>query len=274
MKSYVGEDMLYYLYIAIGLFVALTATTVQSFVGNWFWPWAVALCTLLVFDLCVLVHIAICTFLSFFVNLNKPIHTQNRFFYEILAQTAVLFLKIMRVRIKVTGREYIPEDGKFLLVCNHISWLDPAIAIVLLRRYHIAFISRKENYSYPIANKYLYKAACLALDRENNREALKTINKAAEFLKDGVCAIGIYPEGWVTKTGELQEFRHGAFRIAKKGEAPVVVVHLSGAERILKKPLWRRCTVNFDIKGIIPKEFVAEHKTNEISDAAREIMLN
>ena len=113
--------MLYYLYIAIGLFVALTATTVQSFVGNWFWPWAVALCTLLVFDICVLVHIAICTFLSFFVNLNKPIHTQNRFFYEILAQTAVLFLKIMRVRIKVTGREYIPEDGKFLLVCNHIS---------------------------------------------------------------------------------------------------------------------------------------------------------
>lgn len=171
-------------------------------------------------------------------------------------------------------REYIPEDGKFLLVCNHISWLDPAIAIALLRRYHIAFISRKENYSYPIANKYLYKAACLALDRENNREALKTINKAAEFLKDGVCAIGIYPEGWVTKTGKLQEFRHGAFRIAKKGEAPVVVVHLSGAERILKKPLWRRCTVNFDIKGIIPKEFVAEHKTNEISDAAREIMLS
>lgn len=151
MKFYVGEDMLYYLYIAIGLFVALTATTVQSFVGNWFWPWAVALCTLLVFDICVLVHIAICTFLSFFVNLNKPIHTQNRFFYEILAQTAVLFLKIMRVRIKVTGREYIPEDGKFLLVCNHISWLDPAIAIALLRRYHIAFISRKENYSYPIA---------------------------------------------------------------------------------------------------------------------------
>ena len=93
-------------------------------------------------------------------------------------------------------------------------------------------------------------------------------------MKDGVCAIGIYPEGWVTKTGELQEFLHGAFRIAKKGEAPVVVVHLSGAERILKKPLWRRCTVNFDIKGIIPKEFVAEHKTNEISDAEREIMLS
>lgn len=226
--------MLYYLYLAIGLFVALTATTVQSFAGNWFWPWAVVLCTLLVFDICVLIHIALCTFLSFFVNLNKPIHKQNRFFYGILAETAVLFLKIMRVKIKVTGRNYIPEDGKFLLVCNHISWLDPAIAIVLLRRYHIAFISRKENYSYPIANKYLYKAACLALDRENNREALKTINKAAEFLKDGVCAIGIYPEGWITKNGELQEFRHGAFRIAKKAMLRLLLFTFPVRKKFLK----------------------------------------
>lgn len=265
--------MLYYLYLAIGLFVALSATTVQSFIGNWFWPWAVLLCVLVVFIFCVLVHIVVCTFFSFFVSLDKPIHTQNRFFYRILVETAALFLKIMHVRIKVTGREYIPKDGKFLLVCNHISWLDPAIAIVLLQRYHIAFISRKENYSYPIANKYLHKTACLAIDRENNREALKTINKASEFLKNGVCAIGIYPEGWITKTGELQEFRHGAFRIAKKGEVPVVVAHISGADRILSKPFWKKCTVNFDIKGLISTDFVSEHKTVEISSLARKMML-
>ena len=83
--------MLYYLYLAIGLFVALTATTVQSFIGNWFWPWAVALCTLLVFDICILAHIIVCVFLSFFVNLNKPIHTQNRFFTEFLQKRPYFF---------------------------------------------------------------------------------------------------------------------------------------------------------------------------------------
>ena len=266
--------MLYFIFIAVSLFVALSAVIVRGVSLNWDWPWIAALAALLVFNLCVIGHIVICIFLSFFVNLNKPIHRQNRFFYGILAETAYLFLKILRVKINFKGKEFFPKDSRFLLVCNHISWVDPAIAIVLFRRFHIAFISRKENYTYPIANKFLYKTACLALDRENNREALKTINKAAEFLKDGVCAVGVYPEGWVTKTGELQEFRHGAFRIAKKGEAPVIVTHLSGAEKILKKPFWKKCTVDFEIKGVIPAEYVAEHKTVEISDLAREIMMS
>ncbi len=268
-----GEEMLYYIFLSISLFVALLIAIIEGVTLNWYWPFIAVLVTLLVFNLCIIAHIIICAFLSFFVNLDKPIHKQNRFFYMILAETAHLFLKIMRVKIDVKGRELFPKDSKFLLVCNHISWMDPAVAIVLFRKYHIAFISKKENFTYPIANKFLYKAACLALDRENNREALKTINKAAEFLKNGVCAVGVYPEGWVTKTGELQEFRHGAFRIAKKAEAPVLVTHISGAEKILRKPLWRKCTVTFEIKGTVPAEFVATHKTVEISDLAREIML-
>lgn len=265
--------MLYYLFLSISVFAALSVSTVLSYTMRWGQIFTIIFVALLVFNLCVLIHIALCAFLSFFVNLNKPIHKQNRFFYHILVETAYLFLKIMRVKIDFKGREFLPKNSQFLFVCNHISWLDPAIALVLLRKYHIAFISRKENFSYPVANKFLYKTACLALDRENNREALKTINRAGEFLKNGVCAVGVYPEGWITKTGELQEFRHGAFRIAKKGEAPVLVAHLSGAEKILKKPLWRKCTVTFELKGLIPAEFVAEHKTAEISELAREIMI-
>lgn len=264
--------MLYYLFLLISGAAAVAIAAYYGPVSHWYGPWIVVLTGILVFDLCIIVHLIVCVFLSFFVNLNKPVHGQSRFYYNVMSETAFLFMKVMRVRIHFSGKELIPEDGRFLLVCNHISWLDPAVAIVLLHRYHIAFISRKENYSYPIANKYLYKAACLALDRDNSREALKTINKAGDLLKSGVCAIGIYPEGWITKTGELQEFRHGAFRIAKKGEAPVVVSHISGAERILKKPFWRHCDVYFDIKGVVPADFVAENKTAAISDRAMEIM--
>ncbi len=265
--------MLYYIFLAISFFVALAMAVAKGVTLNWFWPLIAVLVALLVFNFCIIVHIVICAFLSFFVNLNKPIHDQNRFFYGILAETAYLFLKIMRIKIVFKGKEFFPKDSKFLLVCNHISWMDPAVAIVLFRKFHIAFISRKENYTYPIANKFLYKAACFALDRDNNREALKTINKAADFFKMGICAIGIYPEGWVAKNGKLQEFRHGAFRIAKKAEVPILVAHISGAEKILKKPFWKRCTVDFEIKGIIPAEFVSKHKTLDISTAARELML-
>ena len=49
------------------------------------------------------------------------------------------------------------------------------------------------------AGKYLAKSGCIGLDRENNREAVKAINRAADNIKNGVCAMGIYPEGYVNK---------------------------------------------------------------------------
>ena len=94
----------------------------------------------------------------------------------------------------------------------------------------------------------------------------------AEFIKNGICSIGIYPEGWVSKSGELLEFRHGSFRIAKKAECPVVVAHISGTDKILKKPIWKKAEVLLEIKGVIDTEFIKAHKTIEISDFARKIM--
>lgn len=269
-----GERMLYYLFVILSLFIAFSAAVTYGFFAHWYWWILAILIGLLVFDLFVIGHLLFCLFLSFFVHPDKPIHKQDRFYYRVLVETAYLFLKIVNVRFHFHQKELLPKDCRFLLVSNHISWIDPAIAIVLLQKYHIAFISRKENYSYPLAKEFLYKTLCLALDRDNNREALRTINKAGEFLQNGTCAIGIFPEGWITKDGNLQEFRHGAFRIAKKGEAPVVVAHISGAEKVLKSPFWRRHDVDFTIKGVIPSDFVASHKTAEISDLAREIMLS
>ena len=119
----------------------------------------------------------------------------------------------------------------------------------------------------------MHKILCQLINRENDREALKTINHAAEFIKNGTCSIGIYPEGWVSKSGELMEFRHGSFRIAKKAECPVVVAHISGTDKILKKPIWKKAEVLLEIKGVIDTEFIKAHKTVEISDFAREIMI-
>lgn len=264
--------MFFYMFLLASLLIANATVVVYGIIDRWFWPWIAILVFLLVFLFLVLLFLVYCVLLSFFVDVNKPIHRQNRYFYHILVQVAYILLGMLRVKIHFIGKEYAPKDSHFLMVCNHTAWLDPAIPLVLFKKHHIAFISKKETHSYPIAGKFLHETACLAIDRENNREALKTINKAAEFIKEGVCAIGIYPEGWVNQSGELLEFRHGAFRIAKKADCPVIVTHITNADKILKRPLWKKCDVYFEIKGVIPVEYVREHKTVEISDYAREIM--
>ena len=264
--------MIFYIILFASAYIALSVVTVYGIIERWYWLIIAGLVFINVFAIGFDLHFLYCAFLSLFVNKNKPIKKQNRYYYHVLVQTAFLVLKVFRVNVHISGKEFIPENGNFLFVCNHIHWLDPAVPLLLFRKHHIAFISKKETHSYPVAGSFLHEAACLPIDRENDREALKTINHAAEFIKNGICSIGIYPEGWVSKTGELLEFRHGAFRIAKKAECPVIVAKISGTDKILKKPLWKKCDVSLEIKGIIGADFVKEHKTLEISNLAREIM--
>lgn len=265
--------MTYYIIVFISFFIALSTVTVYGILDRWFWPWIAVLTFFNVFFLCVAVFLLYCAVLSLFVDKKKPIIHQNRYYYHLMVQTAFLILKILRVKISVSGMEKVPANENFLFVCNHIHWIDPSVPLLLFKKRHIAFISRKENLAYPVAGSFLHEAACLPIDRENDREALKSINKAAQFIADGVCSIGIFPEGWVSKSGELMEFRNGAFRIAKKAGCSVVVAHISGTEKIFKTPFWKKREVIFEIKGIVPKEFVLENKTAEIGALAREIMI-
>lgn len=265
--------MIYYLIVFTSLYAALLGVTVYGIIEKWYWFIIAGLIFINVFVIGFVIYFCWCAVLSLFVNKNKPIKKQSRYFYHLMTQAANLVLKVLRVKIHVSGREFIPKDRRFLMVCNHIEWIDPAVGLMVFRKHRIAFISRKENYAYPVAGKFLHKTACLPIDRENNRDALRTINRAAEMISEGTCAIGIFPEGWVTKTGELQDFRNGAFRIAKKAECPVVVTHISGTDKVFHKPFWKRCDVYYDIKGVVPAEFVLEHKTAEIGNYARELML-
>ncbi|MBR2042446.1 MAG: 1-acyl-sn-glycerol-3-phosphate acyltransferase [Oscillospiraceae bacterium] len=264
--------MVYYLIFSVSLFMAFSAVSVYGIIDRWFWPWIALLAFLGIFALGIAFYLLYCAVLSLFVDKEKPITHQNRYFYHLLCQTAFLLLRVLRVKVHFEGKEFIPKDSKFLLVCNHLCWMDPAVPLLIFKSRRIAFVSKKETHSWPVAGSFLHETACLPIDRENNREALKTINSAAELIEKGVCSIGIFPEGWVSQSGELLEFRPGAFRIAKKACCPVVVCHISGTEKISKTPVWKKRNVYFEIKGVIPEEYVIEHKTAEISELAREIM--
>lgn len=200
------------------------------------------------------------------------IHNSYRF---LLLYSLKLYFQLARVKIRVTGLEKVPEDGKFLFVGNHISSYDPMVALWTLRKHNLAFVSKKENLQIKFGGKYILKSGCVALDRENNREAVKAINKAAQNITDGMCAMGIYPEGWVNKTGEgLLTFRNGSFKIAKKAKVPIVVAAIANTREIDKNRFRRTTEIRFKIVEVIPYEKIADMKTNEISEMVYEIMYN
>lgn len=220
-------------------------------------------------------HLLFLIVYSFTVDRNedvKNIHNSYRF---LLLYSLKLYFQLARVKIRVTGLEKIPDDGKFLFVGNHISSYDPMVAMWTLRKKNLAFVSKKENLDIRFGGKYILKSGCVGLDRDNNREAIKAINKAAQNIADGVCAMGIYPEGWVNKTGEgLLTFRNGCFKIAKKAKVPIVVATIANTREIDKNRFFRKTEIRFRIVEVIPYEKIADMKTNEISEMVHEIMFN
>ena len=209
---------------------------------------------------------------SLFVDLRKPQDKVSGFWRFAVLWTMGLANAIFGVRIHAEGLEKIPE-GRWLFVCNHLSGFDPIVAGWVLRAHRLAFISKPSIMRIPIANKAIHKCCFMPIDRENDREALKTIIRATNLIKQDVTSFGIYPEGTRSRDGKLQPFKNGAFKIAQRAKVPVVVATIENSDRIVRSFLHRPTHVYLKIRGVITAEEAAEMNTTEMGDKARKWML-
>jgi 1-acyl-sn-glycerol-3-phosphate acyltransferase len=115
-----------------------------------------------------------------------------------------------------------------MFVSNHASWMDiPFLGYVIgWRNYKI--ISKKELGRVPILGKAIKVGGNIMVDRLDRKSQLATLKKGIAYLKDGV-HLCTYPEGTRTRTGRLEPFKNGAFKMAHKAGAPVIPVSIVGA---------------------------------------------
>ena len=232
--------------------------------------------TLISFIGLVLLHFLALVLISLFIDKNKPPKTAESFYRYFMLSCLSLFFGLFRVRVKVSGREKLP-DTPFLLVGNHQSVFDPMIEMLVLRKHKLAFVSKKENIAIPLGGKFMVAGGCISLDRENNRSAAGAISSAADAIKSGRFSMGIYPEGKTNrkpKEVKLLPFHSGSFKIASKSEAPIVIAVI-GNSRGLEKRFFRPVNkVTLDIVDVIPPEAYKGLRTQEISDTVKEKILN
>ncbi|MEP7014684.1 MAG: AMP-binding protein [Verrucomicrobiota bacterium] len=123
-------------------------------------------------------------------------------------------------RVTTFGREHLPAGG-FLLLPNHITWVD-AIVLQLACPRPIRFIVDQEFYNKPRLRPFLHAAGCIPIDTRQSRSAIRA---ATEKLAEGevVC---LFPEGQLERGGTLLRLRRGYELIARHANAPVVPVWL------------------------------------------------
>ena len=188
--------------------------------------------------------------------LYGPAPTEDHPWVRFIVVTVIGELcRYARVRVRAEGLEKLPA-GRFLIVSNHRSSYDPIVTVWMLRRTPTAFITKPENHRIPIAGPMIFRANYLGIDREDPREAMKTIQAAAALLENDVVSVGVYPEGTRNRTPEngLLPFHNGVLKIAQKAHAPLVVATIEGTEHIRRNFPWHHTQVLLSIRQVIPPE--------------------
>lgn len=218
-------------------------------------------------------HILFVVLCALFVDPNKVYDRHSRLYRHLLNADTAIALRLMRVRVHTRGTEKIPQDTKRLLfVGNHRSNLDPIVTWYALKKWDIAFLSKAENFKIPIYGRIICKCCFLTIDRQDPRKAMTAIASAARLLESEQVSVGVYPEGTRSKDCRLLPFHNGVFKIAQKAQAPIVVLAVTGTERMHRNFPLHRTDVTLEVLGVIPAEAVAQSKTAQLGDAVRAML--
>jgi len=140
----------------------------------------------------------------------------------------VLFMVTHSIyRIRVAGRDNIPESGGALFVSNHMSLVDALLLLASTDR-PIRFLIFKDIYDQPHIKPFAKMIRAIPISSQlRPRDMIHSLREASDAIRNGeiVC---IFAEGQITRIGQLLPFRRGLERIMKGVNAPIVPVNLDG----------------------------------------------
>lgn len=238
------------------------------------WLWVLPLSAVGFFVLLAVGAFLYLYYLSKKVDQDVPQEKDDPKYRRVVDLYLEAIVPIVRIHIQTSGMEKVPKDGRFLLVCNHCSNLDPIILMRCFPKQQLAFISKKENRDMFIVGPLMHKLLGQLINRENDREALKTILRCIQILKEDQASVAVFPEGGIlSKDGKLHTFRPGVFKIAQKAKVPIVVCTLHNTLPVIPnmKHL-RRSDVQMNLLEVIPAEELQGVTTVDIAKRVHGIM--
>ena len=207
------------------------------------------------------------------VDQSKEQQHDSKFYRRMMKLYIAAIKTVVRLRIHTEGLEKTPKDGRFLLVCNHTSLADPVILLHCFADSQLAFISKRENADMFLVGKAMHKILCQTINRENDREALKTILKCIQIIKEDEASIAVFPEGYIHPDKKLHHFRSGVFKIAQKTQVPIVVCTLKNSPQVIPNiPKLKATDVELHLLDVIQPEQYAGMTTVALGNWVYQMM--
>ncbi|MCJ7685615.1 MAG: 1-acyl-sn-glycerol-3-phosphate acyltransferase, partial [Desulfobacteraceae bacterium] len=193
-------------------------------------------------------------------------------FYSAVPWSKII-LRVCGIRVRVSGLGNLDTDLPRIYMTNHQSFFD-IFALLACLPVNFKFILKQELMNLPVFGPATRRAGYIGIERDDPRKAVKSMNLAAERIKNGASVL-IFPEGTRSPDGRLGQFKKGGFSLAIKSGCDIVPVAISDSYRIAPKGSLRikKGSFSLSIGKPISLAGYTKRKTPQLMDQVREAML-
>jgi 1-acyl-sn-glycerol-3-phosphate acyltransferase len=152
----------------------------------------------------------------------------------------------------------IPEEGSALIVCNHVSGLDPMVLLTACER-PLRFMIAKEEYHRPVLHSLFKHLGCIPVERSGKPEV--AFRQTIKTLKNGE-AVALFPHGSIHTDDEVHKpIKAGVLKLAKLTNSPIIPARLTGIRKEGSSfiPLFLRGQVRLQVFKHLPPNYI-EHR--------------
>lgn len=257
--------------------LSLTAAAVICYFtaafGSFAWLWILPLYFFGVYFGCLIFVFLFLLVLSWTIDTSVPQEQDSKFVRWVAKLICPAIFSLLHCHVRTQGLEKLPKDSRFLLVCNHLGYLDVILLLAKFPQGQLAFISKQENENMFIIGKLMHRILTQKINRENDREALRTIINCIRIIDSDKASIAVFPEGYTSMDARLHKFRNGVFKIAQRANVPIVVCTLTGTEKVFRNCLrGKRTDVTLHLLDVIPAAELQGVTTAVIGDRVHAMM--
>lgn len=158
-------------------------------------------------------------------------HPTRRNWCWLILQFALRMTCVVFLRYRAAGLRNVPSCGGGLYLVNHQSFVDPLLVGLPLQR-PVSFLARDNLFRVPVIGWILRNTYVMPINRRSASSA--SIKAAAARMEHGF-AVGIFPEGTRSSSGEMNPFKPGFIALVRRAKVPVYPVGIAGADRAMPR---------------------------------------
>jgi 1-acyl-sn-glycerol-3-phosphate acyltransferase len=152
-------------------------------------------------------------------------------------------------KFKISGVFPANPRNPYVVVCNHQSFVD--MLLISQLPWEMKWMSKQSLFKVPVAGWMLRLAGDVEIRRGDARSALKALRLCQDKLEQKV-SVMMFPEGTRSRSGELAEFKDGAFKLAIEAGVPILPMVLNGTYNALTPNSWTFNQVKAELRVLDP----------------------